>query len=756
MQRIAHSLGRFAAVVLPAFGLLLTLAHACGEEPRNPGMQVPASREDFHPALPLLDDQGRNVLSSRRPVSAMKTCGVCHDADYISRHCYHADLGLNGRFLPGTSPEARHAWDYTHGGVGYWNPLNYQRLSPPGDDKPDLGLADWLRVFGNRYPGGRLGILGFGDAPLAGRSPDSREPAAEAGGSDSKQASSDASNKEGSPRSEAGWDPDLQTTDLGRNAPRPWDWSASGAMEFNCFLCHLQQPDNVERVRTIRSGAFGWATTATLSRADVVAREEHGWTYLPSAFDADGKVQSPTFRLVRPTAEHCGQCHGKVHSGNRPLEMDVSLSDWSTLTKGQVFSGQRMSDSAINLRNKSQLSQPWDVHAAALLDCRHCHFSLDNPALFDPPSSGRPAHLAFEPRRLSFGEYLRQPSHQFAKGDTPQSGIAPQFSGTMRTCRDCHRADASHDWLPFRAVHMARLECETCHVPMVHAPAVRSIDWLTPRDGRPAIEWRGLERTVGAHSQTITGFRPAILPRRSADGRLRLGPYNLILASYWQENGPYTRPARLFDLAAALGSPTAPDDPQTDRGRVATPLEIAAALPTPTRGEGAAPPDLAAISRRLHEVGDKTPTAQFELYPIAIHHGVQPARSAVRDCAACHSSQSILGATFSLRSGQLTDKQVPTLVPRTGIPQAFRVTFSRHQDGEVRLEPIPEKAGFYVLGKSRRLWADIPGAAVLFGVVIAVLTHASLRVRAARRKKSRPRIAAEDAARQSSPDGADR
>lgn len=749
MQRVDRSLGRFAAVVVSAFAPLLALAHAFGEQPRTPAMQVRASREDFHPALPLLDDQGQNVLSSHRPVSAMKTCGACHDAEYISRHCYHADLGLNARFLPGSLPGARHAWDYTHGGVGSWNPLTYQRLSPPGDDKPDLGLADWLRIFGNRYTGGRLGTVGFGDTPLAGRSPDSRERTAEAGDSDSKQASSESPNTARSPSPDAGWQPDLLTTDLGRNAPQPWDWSASGSMEFNCFLCHLQQPDNIERVRDIKSGAFGWATTATLSRSGIVAREEHGWTYLPSAFDADGKEQSPTFRLVRPTAEHCGQCHGKVHVGNRPLEMDVSLSDWSTLTKGQVFSGQRMSDSAINLRNKSRLSQPWDVHAAALLDCRHCHFSLDNPALFDPPSNGRPKHLAFEPRRLSFGEYLRQPSHQFAKGDTPQSGIAPEFSGTMRTCRDCHRADASHDWLPFRAVHMARLECETCHVPMVHAPAVRSIDWLTPHDGRPAIEWRCLEQASGANPQTITGFRPAILPRRSADGRLRLGPYNVILASYWQENGPYTRPVRLFDLAAALGSPTSPtvpDDPATDRGGAASPLEIAAGLPTPARVEDAAPPDLAAISRRLHEAGVKSPTARFELYPFAVHHGVQPARSAVRDCAACHSSRSILGATFSLRSGHLPDKQVPTLVPQTGIAQAFRVNFPGHEDGEVSLQPIPEKAGFYVFGKSRSLWADIPGAAVLLGVVIAVLTHASLRIRASRRNESRPRIAAEDAA----------
>jgi len=754
MCRFERPLGPFAAIFLSTFAPLLALTHAFAEEPRSPAIQGRAPRDDFHPAVALLDEQGQNVLSSHRPVSAMKTCGVCHDTDYIARHCYHADLGISRRFIPGSSPDVRHAWDYTFGGVGSWNPLNYRRLSPPGDDKPDLGLADWLRLFGYRYTGGRLGTFGFGDAPLANRSPDPREKTAADSASDSKQASSDTPDAGGSPGPDARWHPDLQTTDLGHGAPRRWDWSASGTLELNCFLCHLQQPDNSERVREIRSGGFSWATTAALLRADVVRREEQGWAYVPSAFDADGKVQSPTFRLVRPTAAHCGQCHGKVHIGDQPLEMDVSASDWSTLTKGQVFSGQRMSDSAVNLRDKSRLSQPWDVHAAALLDCRHCHFSLDNPALFEPPSGGRPAHLAFEPRRLSFGEYLRQPSHQFAKGDTPQSGIAPEFSQTMRTCRDCHRADATHDWLPFRAVHMARLECETCHIPSVHAPAVRSIDWLAPRDGRPTIEWRGLEQAGGENSQAVTGFQPAILPRRSADGRLRLGPYNVILASYWQENGTFTRPVRVIDLAAALGSGAVHDDTERDLSRGETPLELAAGLPTATSVEDAAPPDPAGIARRLQGAGVTSPTARFELYPFAIHHGVQPARSAVRECAACHSSRSILGATLSLRSGKLPDEQVATMASQTGIAEGFQLTFADLQDGEVRLRPIPEKAGFYVLGKSRHLWADIPGAAVLFSVVIAILTHAALRVRAARGMASRPQTAAEEYPRQSCPDGA--
>uniref|UniRef100_UPI00322032A0 hypothetical protein n=1 Tax=Thermogutta sp. TaxID=1962930 RepID=UPI00322032A0 len=133
--------------------------------------------EVTHRPVPLLDANGRNVIASGQPVSAERTCGACHDTRYISDHCYHADLGIRRWFRPGQSEHAAHAWDYTSGGVGGWNPFFYQRLSPPGESKPDLGLADWLRTYGFRYVGGRLGQFGFGDEPLTKRGKTSEDQA---------------------------------------------------------------------------------------------------------------------------------------------------------------------------------------------------------------------------------------------------------------------------------------------------------------------------------------------------------------------------------------------------------------------------------------------------------------------------------------------------------------------------------------------------------------------------------------------------
>ncbi len=48
---------------------------------------LPAS---IHPTFPLLDEEGVNVLDSGGPVSAMWTCGQCHDTAYIESHGNHA------------------------------------------------------------------------------------------------------------------------------------------------------------------------------------------------------------------------------------------------------------------------------------------------------------------------------------------------------------------------------------------------------------------------------------------------------------------------------------------------------------------------------------------------------------------------------------------------------------------------------------------------------------------------------------------
>ena len=147
------------------------------------------------------------------------------------------------------------------------------------------------------------------------------------------------------------------------------------------------------------------------------------------------------------------------------------------MTKGQVFSPQRMLDSGVNLEQKSDLGRPWDVHAASMLECHNCHYALNDPKSYEPTRRGRPRHLRYEPRRLDIAEFLHHPSHDFAHGHTEQGSVARNQDGTMRGCVDCHNAEDTHGWLPHEEVHLAHLSCEACHVAETKAPAIRMVDW---------------------------------------------------------------------------------------------------------------------------------------------------------------------------------------------------------------------------------------------------------------------------------------
>ena len=56
--------------------------------------QVFAQSSLMHPQFRFLDSDGKHVLESGKPVSTMRTCGNCHDTDFIASHSFHSDVGL--------------------------------------------------------------------------------------------------------------------------------------------------------------------------------------------------------------------------------------------------------------------------------------------------------------------------------------------------------------------------------------------------------------------------------------------------------------------------------------------------------------------------------------------------------------------------------------------------------------------------------------------------------------------------------------
>lgn len=498
---------------------------------------------------------------------------------------------------------------------------------------------------------------------------------------------------------------------------------AAPAVEMNCFLCHVPRPDLQSRNDELAAGRPEWANTATLAATGLVRHTDQGWTYPADAIASDGAADPARLALTPPSSAHCGACHGLTHFGPRPLELDLSLAAWSTATKGQVFSPQHIDQSAVNMAGKQQLDGPWDVHAERLVHCKDCHFSLNHPAYREPGQANRPDHLRFEPRRLAWADYLKHPSHQFAKGDTVQGRLAGHLAGSMRRCEDCHDAARGHDWLPYRAAHFERLSCEACHIPAARAPAVRQIDWtlLTP-GGEPTIRWRGTADPGGRTEAMITGFRPALLPARQPDGRTRLVPHNLIAAWYWIERGVPSRPVRMAQLKSALL------DGDRYQANVARALGV-----SPDGRIGPAPPVLdsadkvEAVRRRLAAVGVRDPQIEAELTPYAMHHGVAPVAWAVRECQACHSAQSRLAEPLVLASA-MPGGVLPRLVG-DGVRLAGSVEAG--PAGSVVYRPQTRESNLYVLGHDRWPWVNLLGGLALCGAVVAAGTHAGMRVRAA-------------------------
>ncbi len=616
----------------------------------------------MHPTFPLLDDSGTSVLQSGRPISTMATCGGCHDTEYIANHSYHSDLGFADLSAPGTTASGR-PWDTSPGMYGRWNPMMYRYLSPAIDPFTDVTSEEWSQVFGARHVGG---------GPMTSSQTDA-------------------------------------------------------TIEMNCFLCHTENPNNEKRKTALAENNYVWANTATLAGSGIVQKVDDRFQYVLQAFENNGHIKLEYLQPQDPTNQNCGLCHGLVHSDREnPLITSTCLPEQRmTETTGQIISPQRLSDSGLNLANKTELSRAWDVHAERVVDCVDCHYSINNPIYYEESAETRPAHLTFSPRRQSLNDYLYQPSHQFARGASSFEALAPEQQGTMRRCESCHDFESTHTWLPYRERHMQAMTCESCHIPYMYAPARRVMDWtvLDP-NGEPRMECRGFDGPPKLVTTLIDGFEPVLLPRNEPDGRTRYAPYNLISFWYWTYGEP-ARPVRLADLQRVFF-----------QGETYRP-ELLAALDL--NGNGAletselalnTPEKVELIREQLQALGLTDLRIQSEIQPYAIHHTVTHGDWVTRDCESCHHDNSKLSTSFILAE-HVPHADLPAFVGDTNALPAGNIHI---KNGTLLYENNVQRAGFFILGHDSIFWVQLLGAASVLLVTVAMGTHGVLRFLAARRR----------------------
>lgn len=678
-----------AALRTLAAAALSAAAALAGARPADP---APAPLKALHPDIALLDAAGTNVLASGGPLSTTKTCGQCHDTAYIASHSFHADLGLRA-YKPAAT-----TWDASPGLFGRWDPLRYRFLSQAGDERLDLSTPQWLMLNAARLVGGGPATTSRAGQPLTALKPDAGDP-----------------------------ETSLTLADGTRGA---WDWAASGTLEVDCFLCHLDQPNLGARTAAIRAGRFADASTATLQGLGVVEPAAKGWAWNRAAFTAEGKLDSRKLAVQDPTNANCAACHGEVHpAGSQPLQVDAcNLDQPMTATTGEVVASQRINASALNLAGKRALDRSWDVHAERQLQCTDCHHALNNPAHGGAAKGSHPAHLRYDPRALDLKDYLQRPDHDFARGQGAQLPAAADLKGTMRRCENCHDAAQSHArWLPYVETHMATLACESCHVPHQHAPAIQSYDWtVLQADGRPVRACRGVEGPPGDVRSLVTGFDPVLLKRNQGDQAGVLAPYNLVTTFYWvyEDAGGRKRPVRLADLQAAFleGGRHAPAivsafDADGDGVVGAAELRIDA------------PRKEAAVKARLEALGLRQVRMEGQVQPFNIKHGVARGAQAVNQCQSCHAAGSRLTQPMQLAGF------APVLpVLATDRHVAASGNLARRDDGQLFYEPAPARDAIYVFGASRIGWVDLIGALAVAGTLAGVAVHGGLRYLAWRRR----------------------
>lgn len=356
-----------------------------------------------HPAINLLDRNGDlidpiNGENADAPFSTRQTCGLCHDFDVITQG-FHFQMGWD-TISDDHGVEAGRPWSLSDGFMGRWYPYAYRQLAKKSNASPDeidLTVYDFV---GFSSPG-------RGEPPCGACHP---------GGGGLEF------DREGNRYDEhLEANPGLAETLDGDYYRSRWD--ASGVVEPDCLICHLEGYHFENRVEQLANGNYRWAVVAgsRLGIVDGAVRRDQQptVTYEKRLFNADGTI---TLDMSWPPPdENCVYCHGRSDVKKRGFS-------WNDIFNPDVHNQQRVS-------------------------CTACH-----PAGLD---------------------------HQIAKGNEPEFTAAPELDGTMKDCRECHMSGHLGAPVPehqkVRPSHLETIACESCHIPQLGRAAVLGHETRTGR-----------------------------------------------------------------------------------------------------------------------------------------------------------------------------------------------------------------------------------------------------------------------------------
>jgi len=649
-----------------------------------------------HPALVLKDEDGRNVLESGKPISTRRTCGDCHDYDFIA-NSFHFQQGKTEMDRALLASHGMAPFNLSPGMFGKYSILPNRQLAGPNLASAadfDMSQPEWLTKCGVCHTG-----AGISEYDLQGHR--FLAPEAKASGP---------------------LDPSYTIRDREKSQVVPWDWAKSGIAEADCFLCHTPKASRGARKKEMAAGDFRWANNATLVDTGIVAIGEGGkFSYNRAAFNKDGTVKSELLDLSDPTLENCAQCHGFTARNTTTIQ-PIQHADImrGTEKSGWIYNGAKISDTVSpNVVGREKMNYPWDAHAAKGLICIDCHFSVNNP--------GRMLHedqkenLRYKPRGEDIAVYLKQPNHNFARGNIPPETVNLAMHNTMRGCGDCHDAEKIHAFLPYKSRHFQALACQTCHIPAVHFWAYRSDDWGFLMDtGGSRITYRGIEGGIVDPESEVTGYSPAYIPTPDKNGQLKIRPTNLISGVYWFDKAK-GRPVFTWQMQTAFFTGLPASGEWTYRPEITKAFADKDGIVDIPQAIYDTPEKIALVKGLLRKyAGVADPELRIEITPWAISHSVVGKGQAIRECTACHSKNSVLHRPLDLN----------TFLPQN-VPVSFRGKEARVVSFEGKEPAFDNRTlltSFYIIGSSRVGWIEWFGWIFIGMVILFSLAHGALRL----------------------------
>jgi hypothetical protein len=368
---------------------------------------------------------------------------------------------------------------------------------------------------------------------------------------------------------------------------------------------------------------------------------------------------------------------------------------------------------------KEKMNYPWDVHAAQGVICIDCHFSVNNPGRM--PHDDPKQNLRYKPLGEDIAVYLKRPDHNFARGNIPPETVNLTRHNTMRGCGDCHDAEKTHSFLPYKTRHFQALACQTCHIPAIHFWAYRSDDWGFLMDtGTSRITYRGIDGAIVDPESEVTGYLPGYIPTPDKNGNLQIRPTNLITGVYWFDKSK-GRPIFTWQMQTAFFSGQPVEGEWTYRPEIVKTFGDKDGVIDIPQAVYDTPEKIALVKGLLQKyAGVADPELRIEVVPWAMSHNIVGKQQATRECAACHSTKSILHRRVDLDS----------FLPR-GVPVIFRgrnISVVNYRGKEPTFDNRLLLSSFYIIGCSRVWWVEWLGWLSVAGVILFSVTHGALRL----------------------------